>query len=124
VLKILGEDGKVQTVTINPEQETPKRDIETEEGVKSIYNLSVGNYDVTVTVGPSYNTKRMEAATLFTDLANTAKDPVSATVMRYLAIKNSDFPGAEIGAEMMEKLLPPGMVKDAVIPGCFRELKT
>jgi hypothetical protein len=31
--------------------------------------------------------------------------------MRYLAIKNSDIPGAENAAEMMEKLLPPGMIQ-------------
>ena len=48
---------------------------------------------------------------MFTDLSNSAKDPGSAAVVRYLAIKNSDFNGAEQAAEMMEKLLPPGLVK-------------
>lgn len=110
VMKILGEDGKVSTAEINPEQQESVREIQEESGaIRSIYNLGVGEYDVTATVGPSYATKRMEAATLFTDLANSAKDPVSAAVIRYLAVKNSDFNGAERAAEMLEKLLPPGV---------------
>ena len=108
IMKILGEDGKVSTVEINPEQEQAVQEVDVMGKVKKIYNLGVGQYDVTVTVGPSYNTKRMEAATLFTDLANTSKDPVSAAVVRYLAIKNSDFSGAEVAAEMLEKIAPAG----------------
>ena len=111
VLKILGEDGKMQSANLNPDQPAPVQQFQTSDGVQTIYNLGVGTYDVTVTVGPSYNTKRMEAATMFTDLSNSAKDPVSAAVVRYLAIKNSDFNGAEQAAEMMEKLLPPGLVQ-------------
>lgn len=109
VLKITGEDGKVATVEIDPEQQQAHQDVRTAEGVKSIYNLGVGDYDVTSTVGPSYNTMRMEAATLFTDLANSSKDPMSAAVMRYLAVKYSDMPHADVAAEMLEKLLPPGV---------------
>lgn len=112
IMKILGEDGKVTSAQIDPNQDMAKRQVrDLKGGISNIYNLGVGTYDVTVTVGPSYNTKRMEAATLFTDLGNTAKDPASATVMRYLAVKNSDVPGADIGAEMLEKLLPPGLIK-------------
>ena len=113
IVKILGEDGKMRTAELDPSQ--PQAVSEMQDPltgkIRTIYNLGVGTYDVTVTVGPSFNTKRMEAATLFTDLANTSKDPISATVMRYLAIKNSDFNGAEQAAEMMEKLLPPGLIQ-------------
>jgi hypothetical protein len=112
IVKILGEDGKVKSAQIDPNLPVAKGQIADMTGkVKNIYNLGVGTYDVTVSVGPSFNTKRMEAATLFTDLANTSKDPITGTVMRYLAIKNSDFNGADLAAEMMEKLLPPGLIK-------------
>ena len=112
VLHILGEDGKVTQASINPEQPEAVREVQDIQGnIKKIYNLGVGTYDVTVTVGPSFNTKRMEAATLFTDLATNAKDPNLALVANYLAIKNSDFNGAELATEMIEKLMPPGMVK-------------
>ena len=118
VLQILGEDGNVMAAEIDPEQAEAVREIDMGEGkVKRIYNLGVGEYDVTVTVGPSFNTKRMEAATLFTDLANSAKDPASAAIVRYLAIKNSDFNGADVAAKMLEKTLPPGVIeKEGEIP--------
>ena len=112
ILHILGEDGKVTQASINPEQPEAVREVQDIQGnITKIYNLGVGTYDVTVTVGPSFNTKRMEAATLFTDLATNAKDPNLALVANYLAIKNSDFNGAELATEMIEKLMPPGMVK-------------
>ena len=113
ILKILGEDGKMVTASINPEQQEPMREVQSAEGkIGKIYNLGVGTYDVTVTVGPSYNTKRMEASALFTDLANSSKEPAASAVLNYLAIKNADFNGAEKAAEMLEALLPPGVVKE------------
>lgn len=111
IIKILGEDGKISDAQIDPAQPTAARKINDAGKIRNIYNLNVGTYDVTVTVGPSFNTKRMEAATLFTDLGNTAKDPVSGTIMRYLAVKSSDVPGADQAAEMLEKILPPGLIK-------------
>jgi len=111
IIKILGEDGKISSAQIDPEQSQAKVQVQDQTGIRNIYNLNVGTYDVTVVVGPSYNTKRAEAATLFTDLGNTAKDPASGTIMRYLAVKNSDVPGADQAAEMLEKMLPPGLIK-------------
>ena len=112
IVRILGEDGKMRTAQIDPNMPVASKKTADATGkIQNIYNLGIGMYDVTVAVGPSFNTKRLEAATMFTDLANTSKDPISGTVMRYLAIKNSDFNGAEQAAEMMEKLLPPGLIQ-------------
>ena len=112
VLRILGEDGQSKSVTIDPKQESAKRQITDGMGkVRTIYNLGVGTYDVTVSTGPSYSTGRQEAATILTDLANSAKDPASAAVMRYLAIKNSDFHGAEEMTRMLKALLPPQVIQ-------------
>lgn len=108
ILRILGEDGKVQNVMIDPEQPQAMREIRDGNGaIQRIYNLGVGKYDVTVTVGPGYTTSRQEAATVMTDLANSAKDPASAAIMRYAAVKNSDFHGSEEITGMLKSLLPP-----------------
>ena len=108
VLRILGEDGKVQSAQIDPAQSESKREVRDAAGkVRRIYNLGVGKYDVTVTVGPGYTTSRQEAATVMTDLANSAKDPVSAAIMRYGAVKNSDFHGSEEIERMLKATLPP-----------------
>lgn len=108
VLRILGEDGKVATAEIDPTQKESKREIRDSTGkIKRIYNLGVGKYDVTVTVGPGYTTSRQEAATVMTELANSAKDPASAAIMRYGAVKNSDFHGSDEILRMLKATLPP-----------------
>lgn len=107
IVRILGEDGQVQTATLDPEQEQAMREISTPQGIKRIYNPGVGQYDVSITVGPSYNTKRMEAAATFVELAKGATDPGSAAVLRYLTVRNSDFHGSEEAAKMLRSLLPP-----------------
>ena len=112
ILRILGDDGKVMAAEIDPNQPEAKKEVRQADGsIRKIYNLGVGTYDVTVTTGPSYNTKRMEAAALFTDLARSAKEPQLAMVANYLAVKNSDFNGSEQAADMLERLLPPNAVK-------------
>ena len=108
VVRILGEDDEVQAVQLDPEQKMARQQVPGQGGaIKSIYNLGVGEYDVTTTVGPSYTTKRQEVATLFTELANSAKDPASASVMRYIAVKNSDFEQSDEAMKMLKALLPP-----------------
>jgi hypothetical protein len=108
VLRILGEDGKSRAVTVDPEAKGPVVESRDSLGnVKKIYNLGVGTYDVTVSTGPSYSTGRQEATAVFTELANSAKDPISANVLRYLAIKNSDFHASDEATRMLGALLPP-----------------
>jgi hypothetical protein len=108
VLRILGEDGKGQNAEIDPAQTEAMREVRGTDGnVRRIHNLGVGKYDVTVSVGPGYTTSRQEAATVMTELANSAKDPISAAIMRYGAVKNSDFAGSEEIQKMLKAMLPP-----------------
>jgi len=108
VMQMLGEDGQLDQARIDPNQPQAVRPIPQPDGsVKKIYNLGVGEYDVTVTVGPSYNTRRMENAALFTDLANSAKDPASAAILHYLAVKNADLSGEPDPSELLKVMLPP-----------------
>ena len=111
VVRVIGEDDEPNTVTINPEQEVARADIQTAEGIKSIYNLGVGTYDVSVGTGPSYNTKRMEAAAVFSELAKGAADPASAATMRYLTVKNSDFTNSDEATTALKALLPPPVLQ-------------
>ena len=108
VVRILGEDGEVQSATLDPDQPQAMREIRGRDGaISRIYNPGVGKYDVSITVGPSYNTKRMEAAATFVELAKGSADPGSAAVLRYLTVRNSDFSGADEAAKMLKALLPP-----------------
>ena len=114
VLRIIGEDGAVENAEIDPEQKESVREVRDAVGkVRKIYNLGVGKFDVTVTVGPGYTTSRQEAATVMTELANTAKDPATAAIFGYGAVKNSDFAGSEEISKMLKAMLPPQILQAA-----------
>jgi len=107
VIRILGEDGKEDFAEIDPEQPEAKRDIHDLQGkvVKTIYNPGVGRYDVTVTTGPAYGTKRQEAAEFITQLVQSSPDLMP--VVGDLMFKSMDMPFAEEISERMRKMLPP-----------------
>lgn len=111
MLRLIGEDGEASIAHIDNQQQVGMRQITDAMGkVKKIYNPGVGKFDVTVTTGPSYNTKRMEAAQVFSDLAKGATDPVSAAVMRYLTVKNSDFTSSDEAIHMLKAQIPPAIL--------------
>ena len=97
-LRLFGEDGSEKLETIN--QIMP-------DG-QSQFDLSQGKYDVRVDVGPSYSTKRTEAADSMMQFV--AAFPQAGQVAGDLIAKSMDWPGAEDIAERLKKTLPPGMV--------------
>jgi hypothetical protein len=113
VLRILGEDGEPDHVLIDPTIQGAVQEVKDEQGLKVIgkaFRLDVGKYDLVVTTGPSFTTKRQEASEFLTNAIQAAKDPAMATVLTYLALKSNDWAGAEEATEMVKKLLPPGLV--------------
>jgi hypothetical protein len=108
IVRILGEDGSVQTATLDPDMEVPYQ--KAGNGMV-MFNPGLGKYDVSISTGPSYNTKRMEAQATFVELAKGAADPVSAMLLRYLTTLNSDFEGADMAAKGFRALLPPPVVQ-------------
>ena len=107
VVRIIGEDGEVQTAAIDPSQEQAY----TEVNGQGIYNPGVGKYDVSITVGPSYNTKRQEAVATFVEMAKGAADPASAAILRYLVMRNSDNAGADEATKLLRTMLPPAALQ-------------
>lgn len=101
VVRILGYDGKPDQVEINPNIATASQQL----GVKSIYNLGVGRYDVTISTGPSYTTLRQEAAESMTQMVQA--QPGLMPIVGDLMIKNMDWPGAEEISERLKLMLPP-----------------
>jgi hypothetical protein len=106
VVRILGEDGTPDYATIDPEATEPVQESRDDQGaIKKIYNLNVGKYDVTVTTGPSFSTKRQEGAEFLTQIAQT--NPDLMPIIGDLLFKSIDMPYAEEVAERMKKMLPP-----------------
>lgn len=110
VVRILGEDGKDSMVKIDPNMPKAYDKRETYDGIEEIYNPSVGRYDVTVTVGPSYSTKRQEAFQALSDIASRSPDLMNKA--GDLIMQAADFPMADQLAERLKKTLPPGLGDD------------
>jgi hypothetical protein len=69
-----------------------------------------GKYEVQVTVGPSYATKRMEMAEKTIALAQAV--PQIGAVGADLIVRAQDIPGSDELADRLKKTLPPGLAKN------------
>lgn len=112
VVRIIGADEQQKTVQVNQPF--------MEGGVNKLYDLSVGRYDVTVSAGPSFMTKRQESVASMMELTKTY--PQLAQIAGDLLVKNMDWPGADQIAERLKKLLPPELQDDEEkpIPPCVQ----
>lgn len=104
VLRILGEDGTPREVQIDPSMPQASANTDNAE-IDSIYNVGVGTYDVVCDSGPSYATKRDEAANMM--LALTQANPTLFQTIGDLMMKNMDWPGAEEISKRLQMMLPP-----------------
>ncbi len=108
IVRILGEDGQAKAVMLhNNDQSAPQAP---PEGVEGIYNVGVGRFDVTVSTGPSYPSRRAE----FTEMAMelTRAYPAAGALLFPYIVRNMDLPYAgEISAALM-KAIPPEMRPD------------
>ena len=103
VIRLRGEDSGTRFVEVNKPILTP-------DGLKIQNDLTRGKYDVRVGVGPSFRTRRTEAAQSMVELAQVF--PQVLQVAGDLVAKNLDWPGADEMAERLKKLLPPGIADD------------
>ena len=76
------------------------------EVLSHIYDLSRGKYDLTVETGPSFTTRREEAANQMIELIRAF--PAAAPVLGDQLAKNLDWPGADIIAQRLATLIPGG----------------
>jgi len=98
-LRILGSDGaedykKVNQFVLGPDGQQIK-----------INDLSMGRYDTTITVGPSFSTQRQEAAETYQQLLQG--NPQVFPFIGDLIFKSMDLPYSEDIAERLKVMLPP-----------------
>ena len=103
IVRVIGEDGSQEARKVN--QEYPVGQDETGQAIMALHDLTAGKYDLTVTTGPSFTTKREEAATQMTELLRAF--PQAAPVIGDLLAKNLDWPGADEIAKRLKALVPP-----------------
>jgi hypothetical protein len=112
IARIVGIDGETNMVKIDPTQQEPVKKIVDQTGVviDKIYNPSVGRYDVVVTTGPSYMTKRQESMDAMSQILQG--NPNLWAVAGDLFVKNMDWPGAQEMAARLRKTIDPQLLAD------------
>ena len=112
VARIINVEGEVDMARINPAQPEAVRRVVDEQGVEimKIYNPNVGTYDVHVSSGPSYMTRKQEAMDTMGQILQT--NPALWGVAGDLFVKNMDWPGAETMAKRFEKMLDPKVLEN------------
>jgi hypothetical protein len=98
IVRIIGDDEASRLVKINDPNDPHSPD------------LSVGKYDVAITTGASYTTKRVEAAQAMMEAIQVY--PELMQVAGDLIVKAQDWPGAQELAERLVKTIPPQLLSD------------
>jgi len=128
IVRILGEDGKEQIAKLGQQQtqqqpmgpqgmvpniQSPQPPMGENEmapnheqaEIAKIYDLSVGKYDVAVSSGPGFTTRREEAANQMTEIIRSF--PAAAPVIGPELVKALDLPNGDEIAQRLENMLPP-----------------
>lgn len=93
IVRIVGEDGQAKLLKINDPMDPNSPD------------LATGTYDVALTTGASYTTRRVEAAQAMMEAVQVF--PQLMQVAGDLVAKAQDWPGADELAERLKKTIPP-----------------
>jgi hypothetical protein len=111
IARIINLDGETSMVKIDPTQQEAVKSIRDQNNIEidKIYNPSVGRYDVVVTTGPSYMTKRQEALDGMSQLLQA--NPQLWGVAGDLFVKHMDWPGAEEMAKRLAKTIDPKLLQ-------------
>jgi hypothetical protein len=112
IARIVGVDGEVSMVKLNPDQPEAVKKITDQNGIviEKIYNPSVGVYDVVATTGPGYMTKRQEAMEAMAQILQG--NPQLWSVAGDLFVKNMDWPGAQEMSKRLAKTIDPKLLSD------------
>jgi hypothetical protein len=112
IARVIGVDGESKMVRLDPNQPEPVRKLVNEQGVvvAKIYNPGVGKYDVKVTTGPSYLTKRQESMDAMSQILQG--NPNLWAAAGDLFVKNMDWPGAQEMAQRLKKMIDPKLLQE------------
>jgi hypothetical protein len=106
IQRIINPDSTVDNVVLfkGQGQQESAQGMQTQE-IRRVFDVSAGRYDVTVSVGPSYQSKRQEAVA--SQLEFIKVFPAAAQIVGDLVTRNMDWPQADAFADRLKKMLPP-----------------
>ena len=102
---VLREDDTEEVVRIDPNADKAYTETKGQDGkTLKVFNPKIGKFGVTVTIGPSFATKRIEAAESMMAFAKAL--PNTAQLIADLIAKAQDWPGADEMARRLAKAVP------------------
>lgn len=106
VQRIIKPDGTSQHVVTHfgADQADDAQEMAEQQSIAKIYDLSQGTYDITIDVGPSYQTKRQETVAQLTELIKA--EPTLMQVIGDLVVGEMDINGAKEIAKRLHAMLP------------------
>lgn len=116
VVRILGDDMTERTIPINagPQSQLLNADLPKDmlagprPGITEYWNdLTVGKYDVVVSIGPSYDTQRQERLAVLMDLIQNV--PQFGQAALDIIVKSMDMPGGDELVKRARKMVPIGI---------------
>jgi hypothetical protein len=108
-IKTMSEDGKITRAIADPSLEAPHTVVPVGQERRTMVNFNIGEYEVTVDVGPSYASMQEEAAVSMEEMAKN--DPTIKQVAGDLIVKAQGWPMADQIAKRLRTLLPPAVVE-------------
>lgn len=107
VVRVMGVDGTPENVQLGQEYQD-------KDGIVRMHDLASGKYDLVVDVGPSFTTKREEAAAQMTEMIRAY--PQMAPLIGDILAKNMDWPEADEIAKRLKVMLPPQLKEQQGFP--------
>jgi portal protein len=101
IVQIMNEEDEPATVGINGA---------TVDGQTDLHLLTQGKYDIRVTTGSSFATRRQESASFYEELVKA--NPQMLQICGDLLFQNMDIAGAPAMAARMKKLIDPKLLQD------------
>lgn len=97
-LRLIGEDAEPKMQRVNDPLDPDSPD------------LSIGRYDVAVSTGASYTTRRVEGSQAMLEIIQASPDLMG--IAGDLVVKAQDWPGAQELAERLKKTIPPNLLAE------------
>lgn len=109
IKRIIKPDGTTGKVIIHngPDQADAAQALLTDD-IKKIYDIGTGRYDVIISVGPTYQSKRQEAVSTQLNLLKSMPPQIVPTLLD-LVVRNMDIPQSKEMADRLKKMLPPNL---------------
>lgn len=109
VIRIINSEDDIEMITVNQKQPNPLMGI-----TRVLNDITVGEYDVIVTAGKAFASRRQESVDGLIKWAQAF--PQQAPLVADQVLENMDVPGGEVMAERIKRSLPPQVVNDPDSP--------